>query len=247
MAGGDRIASRMMPKSQKLVALVAGASRGIGKAVARRLAVEGWDLVLVSRTGKAPVKGFSLRADLTVPEESERIVAGALRRFGRLDALVHCVGDYAESSLRRQSPGQWEALFFSNVHSAFYTARAALAPMRKQGSGRIVFLGMAGVSSLRPRRTCAAYAAAKTALLSYARSLAVEEAENGITVNVVSPGVVPHEGAHPSTRSRSLWEKIPAGRAGKPEEIAAAVRFLLSEEAGYVTGADLPVSGGWML
>ena len=242
------------------VALVAGASRGIGKAAALRLAREGWDLALVSRprsskalqgvAGRCRRSGarvLPLRADLAVPEKADFVASEVLWVFHRIDALVHCVGDYAESGLRRQSTEEWERLFLSNVHSAFYLARAALGPMRKQRRGRVVFFGMAGVSALRPRRSCAAYAAAKAALLSYARSLSLEEAPNGITVNVVSPGVIPHEGSHPSARRRSLLRSIPAGRPGRPEEVAAAVSFLLSPEASYITGSEIPISGGWML
>ncbi len=244
-------------RNAKPVALIAGASRGIGRAVALRLAQDGYDLSLVSRQAhphllataaacrRLGAQVLALDADLLKPEQAKSVVEKTVAHFACFDALVHCVGDYLESSLEKLKTTQWKAMFQSNLDTAFYTSQAALPLMRRNKKGRVVFFGLAGVH--RPRKSIAAYAAAKSALVSYARSLAIEEAGRGITVNIVSPGIVPHEASHSSTRSRKLLASIPMGRAGRPEELAAAVAFLLSKDADYLTGADLPVSGGWML
>lgn len=202
-------------RNARRVALIAGASRGIGEAAALRLAQEGWDLTLVSRTGglrlqrvadacrKHGAKVFATKSDLAIEGAAEFLVSEILWIFRRLDALVHCPGDYSESSLARQGYAEWTRLFRSNVDTAFLTACAAIKPMRKRKWGRIVFFGLDGIDRFKPRRKCAAYAAAKTALLSYARSLALEERSNGIAVSVLLPGVVPHPDAYGRFRTRT--------------------------------------------
>jgi len=134
----------------------------------------------------------------------------------------------------------------SNVESAFTLFGAVRAALRESG-GRAVFFGTSGLPGFRARRTTAAYAAAKSALLVLVKSWALEEAPHGVTVNLVSPGHVPHEHAHPDTLDPELLASIPMGRPGVPEDVARAVAFLCSDEAAYTTGAELLVSGGWFL
>lgn len=208
--------SRVLRKSRapRRVALIAGASRGIGEAAALRLARDGWDLALVSRTGgsklervaatcrKLGAKVFATKCDLSVEGAADFLVSEILWVFCRLDALVHCAGDYSESSLAKQSYAEWTRLFRSNLDTAFLAARAALKPMRKQRWGRVVFFGLEGIGRFRPRRKCAAYAAAKTALFAYTKSLALEEKKNGIAISTLLPGVVPHPDAFKKFRTR---------------------------------------------
>lgn len=201
-------------KKNRRVAFVAGASRGIGEAVALQLAEQGWDLALVSRTGgpklarvaqacrQRGAKVFATKSDLAVEGAADFLVSEILWVFRRLDALIHCAGDYSESSLAKQGYAEWTRLFRSNLDTAFLTARAALPPMRKRRWGRIVFFGLVGISSFRPRRKCAAYAAAKTALLSYAKSLAREEESFGVKVSTIHPGVVAHPDSYLPFRDR---------------------------------------------
>jgi 3-oxoacyl-[acyl-carrier protein] reductase len=123
----------------------------------------------------------------------------------------------------------------------------AARPWLRAARGCAVFFGCAGLEGLRARADTALYTAAKTALLVYARSLAREEAPHGVRVNVVSPGIVPHAHAAPDTHDPALHARIPLGRVGRPEDVAAAVRWLASKDAAHVTGQNLDVAGGWLL
>ena len=236
------------------VTLVTGGVRGLGLAVARRLAARG-DRVHVAWRSSAeraealePEFGERLhRADLDRDDEASALVERVLALDGRLDHVVHAVGDYVSGPLEEQGAADLERMFASNTTSAFRMACAARSALRASGHGRLVFFGCAGLAGLRARHRTAVYAAAKSALVVLARSLAVEEASHGVTVNVVSPGVLPHDAAHPDTNDPALAARIPAGRVGEPADAAAAVAWICSREAAYVTGADLPVAGGWML
>lgn len=240
--------------SRRRVVLVTGGVRGLGLAAARRLAREGWSCHLTWRSSRelAAERRAEFgaervhRCDLLEPDAADRCIQAVCAAEGRLDALVHAVGDYDPGRLEDLGPERLEALFASNVTSALRAAGAARAALRAS-RGALLFFGTAGLAGLRARRRSAAYAATKSALLVLARSLAVEEAPHGVRVNVVSPGHAPHPHAHPDTSAPELVERIPAGRAGTPEEVAAAVAWLLSDEARYVTGADLPVAGGYLL
>jgi 3-oxoacyl-[acyl-carrier protein] reductase len=158
---------------------------------------------------------------------------------------VHAVGDYWEGPFSALTPKRWESLVRSNVTSAITVLRAALPGMRRRRYGRILLFGVAGGDAPRATGRAHAYRAAKLALLTLARSIAVEEAENGITVNVILPGVIQTRGLPAPWRSAAA--KIPARRLGSPKEIARAALFLLSEESGYITGSALHVSGGYLL
>jgi 3-oxoacyl-[acyl-carrier protein] reductase len=235
------------------VALVAGGVRGIGLAVARRLAAEG-ARVHVTWRGSAqraralePEFGPRLhRVDLEDPAATADLVRDVVALDGGLDQVCSTVGAYFAGSLEATDGPTLDALWRSNVVTAMNLVTAVRGPLRA-GGGSLLLLGCAGLAGLRARRDCAAYAAAKSALLVLVRSLAVEEAPHGVRVNMLSPGLVPHDGAHPTTLDPALQAAIPQGRPGTLEEAAAAARFLLSAEAGHVTGTDLVLAGGWML
>lgn len=195
---------------------------------------------------EAAFPGRVHRADLRDPVAVERLTADVQDREGRLDVLVHGVGEYLRGALEETSPSQMRALFESNVMTAVYVAHAARAALRSIG-GTMVFFGTAGLESLRARRETAAYSAAKTALLVYARSLALEEAAHGVRVNVVSPGLVPHPDASADTRDPERIARVPQGRAASAEEIARVVLWLCSPDSAHVTGQNLEVAGGWLL
>lgn len=239
------------------VALVTGSARGIGLAVARRLAGRGDVVHVVWRSSAEVVPlleeefgGRVHRADLESEGEGRRLVEEVLARDGRLDVVVHAVGAFAAGPLEGVDRRGLRRMLSSNVESALElvgAARPALRSAGGEGGASVVLFGCAGLAGLRPRREAAAYAAAKSALVVLARSLALEEAPYGVRVNVVSPGLVPHDGAHPSTSEPERAARVPLGRVGTPEDVAEAVAWLTSPEAAHVTGVDLPVAGGWML
>lgn len=259
-----------MEDPKRPVVLVTGSARGLGLACARRLLAGGARVHVVWRSGDAApadlVETFGAdrvhRADLERDGDARALVAQVAMRDGGLDRMVHAVGPYHEGRLDAPSNegavgegavGESGAsavaarMWSGNVTTAIATFDAARPYLRASGSGAAIFFGVAGLAGLRARRNCAAYAAAKSALLVLVRSWAVEEGPFGVRVNAVSPGVVPHDGAHPATLDPHLVARIPAGRTGRPEEIAAAVDWLLGPGSEHVTGADLPVAGGWML
>ena len=237
-------------------ALVIGGSRGLGRAVSLALAREG---ARVLATGRDPKALAELRAIsvargcplLTLRSDAEKRtqVHAAFRRaatsVGGPDLLVHAVGDYWEGPLSRLTGERWEALVRSNVTSAIHAIQEAIPVMRRRRYGRILLFGVAGADVPRAAPRAHAYRAAKIALLTVARSVAQEEAEHGITVNMILPGVI-RTGL--PTRSVSLLaRRIPARRLGTPQEVARAALFLLSDESGYITGSTLTLSGGYLL
>ncbi len=241
----------MSPPPERVV-LVTGAARGLGLAVARRRLAHG-DRVHVAWRSSADrasllereFPGRVHRADLARDGDAQALLRAVVERDGRVDALVHAVGDYAEGPLERGSVADLARLFESNVLTAARTFDAARVALRA-ARGAALFFGTAGLDGLRARREAAAYAAAKSALLVLVRSWSQEEAPHGVRVNLLSPGIVPHEHAAPSTLDPARQARVPLGRAGTLDDVANAADFLLSDRAGHVTGADLPVAGGWL-
>ncbi|MFM7297752.1 MAG: SDR family NAD(P)-dependent oxidoreductase [Planctomycetota bacterium] len=242
-----------MSNSLQRVALVTGSARGLGLAAARRLASEGVRVHVTFRTKTAESAALEREfpgrvhaADLERPEDWRRVAEAVLASEGRLDHLVHAVGEYVRAPLHGTSAADLRRLFSNNVESAFLGIEA-LRPALRASRGSVVLFACAGVETTRARREAAAYVAAKSALLVLARSWALEEAPHGVRVNVVAPGVVPHEHASADTLDPALWQRVPMGRPGEPREVADAVAFLCSPASGYVTGTVLEVAGGWLL
>ncbi len=189
---------------------------------------------------------MTFRGDLTRRERVRSAFARARRANGDPDILVHAVGDYWEGPLARLSERTWELLVRSNLTSALLALQEALPAMRRRRHGRILLFGVAGGDTPRAAPRAHAYRAAKIALLTLARSVAQEEAEHGVTVNVILPGVIRTDST-PRSRAAQLLSRIPARRLGTPQEIARAALFLLAPESGYITGSALLVSGGYLL
>ena len=237
-------------------ALVIGGSRGLGRAVALALARDGARVLAVGRTpgplaelrSIAAARELSIataRADALRPARVRALLRRAGGKAGAPDILVHAAGDYWEGPLSRLTRERWDALVASNLTSALVALREALPGMRRRRYGRVLLFGVAGGDAPRAAAGAHAYRAVKTALLGLARSVAQEEAKNGITVNVILPGIISTPGT--PRRWAGAARRIPAGRLGTPHEIARAALFLLAEESGYVTGAALHVSGGYLL
>ncbi len=238
------------------VGILTGGASGIGAATARRLASEGARLVLADinrEAGEALAKelgGGSDRVtfqpcDVRQKAQVDDLVASAAARHGRLDLLFNNAGSAAIGTVTEVDPAAWHDLFELNVHSIFYACRAAIPHMVKAGGGAIV--NTASISGLFADYSIPAYNATKGAVINFTRALAVDHARDGIRVNAVCPGPIdtPLIAALKSVPQivEDYDRLIPAGRIGKPEEIASAVAFLLSRDASYVSGTMLVVDG----
>ena len=234
------------------VALVTGGSRGIGLAAARRLQREGFRVAVTWRTeppsalegpdGSDPI--FAVRCDVTDPDQLEAAFAEIEASLGPVEVLVCSAGITDDTLLLRMSDERWDRVISTNLTAAFRATRRAAGKMVRARFGRIVlissvvaYLGSAGQAN---------YAASKAGLVGFARSLARELAGRNITVNVVAPGLVATDmiATLSAERLSALESMVPIARAAAPEEIAAAVAFLVSDEAAYITGAGIPVDGG---
>ena len=245
--------------NEQRVAVITGGTKGIGKAIARRLAQDACDIVLNYRSDDAaaqsalrdfdglPGKVVAIKADVAVSDDATRLIEAAVGRFGRLDILVNNVGPFLIRPLVETSDEEWRSILDSNLSSAFYCARAALRIMRDRRTGSIINIGALNVEhSPVGVFEAPAYYIAKTSVIMLTRSLARSEARFNIRVNAVSPGFIETEAYHHfRDEHKEAWARmIPLGRLGTPDEVAEAVSFLASDRAQYVTGAVLPVHGG---
>jgi len=240
-------------------ALVTGGTRGIGKAIALRLARDGFRVALnyardrggaalaIEEVKTIAPSAVALQADVTRPEECGRLMEDAARVLGPLDVLVNNVGPFFERPLAETSDAEWRQMIDGNLGSAFWCSRAVLPSMRARRSGSIVNVSALN-AEVSPGMTheAPAYFVAKTALVMLTRSMARSEGIHNIRVNAVSPGFIETEGyADWDPVEQARWRAhIPLGRFGKPDEVAEAVAFLVSERAGYVSGSVLHVHGG---
>ena len=235
------------------VVLVAGGGQGIGLAVAQMFRSEGDRVLIVERSGekleaareKLGGDVETAAADVGEPAEVERLADEVEERFGRLDALINCVGNFVFGSTLGHSWEQWRDVVDSNLSSVFLMCRAFAPLLAHSEAGRIVNFAASYASLPSAFPNWGPYAAAKAGVLSLTRTLAVELAAQGTTVNAVSPGLI-DTGTYSPDAVERLSRAVPAGRFGCPEEIARAVLFLAAPESAYITGAEIIVGGGWL-
>jgi 3-oxoacyl-[acyl-carrier protein] reductase len=238
------------------VALITGGARGIGLAIGLDLARAGWAVAFCYRTSEAAAadtraalaaaggRVLALRTDVSDPEAAERLVRRVEQVWGRVDALVHCAGPYHRVELLQETPAGWREMIDNNLHPVFYVSRAAIPGMMARRWGRIVAFAMATADQLTAQPNLTAHYIAKTGVLVLVRSLARVVAPHGITVNAISPGFI-DSGGTPKAELEAMRSRIPAGYIGTVDAAVATARFLLSDEARYVTGTNVHLSGGW--
>nr|WP_296016247.1 3-oxoacyl-ACP reductase FabG [uncultured Acidovorax sp.] len=240
--------------SSAQVALVTGASRGIGAAIALELAVRGYHVVGTATTDEgatrisqtlsahAGCRGVNLNVNDAAAVEA--LLDAIVKQQGGLQVLVNNAGITRDTLAMRMKDEDWDAVMDTNLKAVFRVSRAAIRPMMKQRFGRIINITSVVGASGNPGQ--ANYAAAKAGVAGMTRALARELGSRGITVNCVAPGFIATDmtSALPEEQQKALNAQIPLGHMGKPEDIAHAVAYLASQEAGYVTGQELHVNGG---
>lgn len=236
------------------VAIVTGASRGLGRAIAEHFARAGADLVvnynstpcqdLVDYVAQQGRKAIAVQADVSKVADCDRLVDEAIKNFGRLDVLVNNAGITRDTLLMRMDEEAWDSVINTNLKSAYATSKAACRPMMKARSG--VILNISSVSGLMGQAGQANYAASKAGLIGLTKTLARELASRGIRVNAIAPGFIGSDmtEALDDKIREQVTSQIPMGRFGDPEDIANAALYLASDMGKYVTGATLVVDGG---
>lgn len=226
------------------VVLITGGNRGIGLATARRFAADGDIVIVTSRSGEAPDGLIAIKCDVTDPIAVEATFVTIEKDHGPVEVLVSNAGITKDGLIVRMSEESFSSVIEANLAGSWRVAKRAAASMLRQRKGRIVFISSVGAYFGVPGQ--ANYAASKAGLIGLARSMAKELASRSITVNVVAPGGVDTDMTAMLTdaQRQAMVANVPLGRLATPEEVAAAVHFLASQEASYITGAILPVDGG---
>jgi len=238
------------------VALVTGAARGLGRGIAVDLAVRGYRVAFTYRpAGTAPdatasrigaitgTEPLAVAADHEREGETEAAIREVEASFERIDVVVHAVGPLVTHAFSRASRDEYRRMIAGNLSSAVEAAFAVLPGMRARRFGRLVFFGMNGSHATVPARNMSLYAASKAAVVSFARTLALEEARHGITVNALEPGDIRDKDIDRAA-ARNVAAKNPTGHAGSWEDVASAVRFLVADESDFLNGVVLGVNGG---
>ena len=237
------------------VALVTGGCGGIGSAICQRLAADGFRVATNYRDEAKALKwqqemkkqGADVaiyEADVAEFEQCQQMISAVLKDLGRLDVIVNNAGITRDTTMRKMEKSQWDDVICTNLHSVFNVVRPALNGMIEQGYGRII--NVASINGQKGQIGQTNYSAAKAGMHGFTKALAQEVASKGITVNTISPGYIATEMvmAVPEAIRDKIIAQIPVGRLGRPEEIAAAIAYLASDEAAFITGSDLSINGG---
>lgn len=240
------------------VALITGGARGIGRQIGEALARDGTRVAVCYRTseeeGRAARAAFealgaramAVKADVSRPEDVERLVEAVSAELGPIEILVHAAGPYHRVNLLEETVDGWNAMFANNLHSLFYMVRSVVPGMIERRRGRILAFGMANADKLAAQTEVTAHYLAKAGLLGLVRSYAKALAKHGITVNAISPGFI-RSGSAPDEELEKMRKNIPAGYVGSTDDAVAVACFLLSDAARYVNGTNVHLSGAWGL
>lgn len=243
-------------KAEPRVALIAGGVRGIGKSLSLALAGRGWRIAACYRNNRqaaaalksefsvAGMSALLLQTDVSRPEDAAALIRQVESEYGRIDALIHCIGAYHRIPLMEESIEGWHEMFDHNLHPVFYLSRLAAAGMMQRRWGRIISFSMVNADQQIGQPFVTAHYIAKMGVLALTRSLAKTLAPFGITANTISPGFI-ETGSVPRDVITQSVKSIPAGYIGSPDDAVGAVCYLLSDEARYVNGTNIHLSGGW--
>src|SRR5215470_1724447 len=237
-------------------ALITGGARGIGRAVALDLAARGWSVAICYRTSSQEAnevleairshgaKGLAVQSDVSDPHEAAGLIRQVQQQWGQIDALINGAGPYHRVSLLQETREGWHSMFDNNLHPVLYLSQAVIPGMKERKWGRIVCFSMANAEQVIAQPQLTAHYIAKVGLVILMRSLAKLVAPYGITANCVAPGFI-DSGSAPNEELESAAKRIPAGYLGTVNDAAGVVRFLLSDEARYINGANIQLSGAW--
>ena len=238
------------------VALITGGARGIGRGIALDLGANHWSVAICYRSSEQDAQqtkqaiensgghAMAIRCDVSDPKAAQDLVRQVENAWGQIDVLVNGAGPYHRVNLFQETPDGWAEMLHNNLDSVFYLAQAVAPGMRSRKYGRIISFGMANADKMEAQPNVTAHYIAKAGVLILTRTLAKLLAPDGITVNAISPGFI-DSGSAPPGELDGMAKKIPAGYIGEVSDTISAVRYLLSDEARYVTGANLQISGGW--
>lgn len=240
--------------ADRRVALVTGSARGIGRAIGLDLAAAGWDVATCFRTSRSDAESFcdeaaqlgartlARQCDVSEASAVETLISETVEELGGIDAVVNAAGPFHRGSVLQETVKGWREMLGGNLDAVFYTSRFAAPHMVERGWGRILTFSLANADRVAGNTGLTAHFVAKLGVQALTRSLARELAPHGITANCISPGFVD---TGEVARDEAARAGIPAGRIGHVDDIVAAARFLLSDDASYVNGANLAISGGW--
>lgn len=238
------------------VALVTGGAKGIGRGIALDLASRQWKIAVCYKTSDTEAKttaqeimqrggqALAIRCDVADPTAAKNMVTQVEQEWGRIDVLINGAGPYHRVNLFDETVEGWNDMFDGNLHPIFYLAQAVAPGMKARKSGRIISFSMANADQMEAQPDVTAHYIAKAGVLILTRTLAKLLAPYGITVNAISPGFI-DSGSAPPQELAAMTKRIPAGYIGTVDDTVAAVRYLLSEDARYVNGANIQISGGW--
>ena len=238
------------------VALITGGAKGIGRGIALDLATRHWKIAFCYRASEAEAKttaqditqrggqALALRCDVSDAVAAKNMVTQVEKEWGRIDVLINGAGPYHRINLFDETVEGWNEMFDGNLHPIFYLAQAVAPGMKARKTGRIISFSMANADQMEAQPDVTAHYIAKAGVLILTRTFAKLLAPYGITVNAISPGFI-DSGSAPPQELAAMTKRIPAGYIGTVHDTVAAVRYLLSEDARYVNGANIQISGAW--